>query len=87
MSFIGPRPNDRSSSRTLVKEIPYYNEARHRVKRGSAAGADQLPYGASVEDAREKLTYDLYYVKNRSLSSTWSSCCRRARGSVAEGVR
>jgi lipopolysaccharide/colanic/teichoic acid biosynthesis glycosyltransferase len=51
----------------LKEEIPYYTE-RHRVKPGISGWAQiNYPYGASVEDARQKLTYDLYYVKNRSL--------------------
>jgi sugar transferase (PEP-CTERM system associated) len=67
MSFIGPRPERPFFVETLMKEIPYYNE-RHRVKPGISGWAQiNYPYGASVEDAREKLTYDLYYVKNRSL--------------------
>jgi sugar transferase (PEP-CTERM system associated) len=67
MSFIGPRPERPFFVESLMKEIPYYNE-RHRVKPGISGWAQiNYPYGASVEDAREKLTYDLYYVKNRSL--------------------
>jgi sugar transferase (PEP-CTERM system associated) len=67
MSFIGPRPERPFFVETLMKEIPYYND-RHRVKPGISGWAQiNYPYGASVEDAREKLTYDLYYVKNRSL--------------------
>jgi sugar transferase (PEP-CTERM system associated) len=67
MSFIGPRPERPFFVEALMKEIPYYNE-RHRVKPGISGWAQiNYPYGASVEDAREKLTYDLYYVKNRSL--------------------
>jgi sugar transferase (PEP-CTERM system associated) len=67
MSFIGPRPERPFFVETLMKEIPYYNE-RHRVKPGISGWAQiNYPYGASVEDARQKLTYDLYYVKNRSL--------------------
>jgi sugar transferase (PEP-CTERM system associated) len=67
MSFIGPRPERPFFVETLTKDIPYYGE-RHRVKPGISGWAQiNYPYGASVEDAREKLTYDLYYVKNRSL--------------------
>ncbi len=67
MSFIGPRPERPFFVESLMKEIPYYNE-RHRVKPGISGWAQiNYPYGASIEDAREKLTYDLYYVKNRSL--------------------
>jgi sugar transferase (PEP-CTERM system associated) len=67
MSFIGPRPERPFFVETLMREIPYYAE-RHRVKPGISGWAQiNYPYGASVEDARQKLTYDLYYVKNRSL--------------------
>ena len=67
MSFIGPRPERPFFVETLMKEIPYYNE-RHRVKPGISGWAQiNYPYGASVEDAREKLTYDLYYIKNYSI--------------------
>ena len=67
MSFIGPRPERPFFVDALAKEIPYYLE-RHRVKPGISGWAQiNYPYGASVEDARQKLTYDLYYVKNRSL--------------------
>jgi sugar transferase (PEP-CTERM system associated) len=67
MSFIGPRPERPFFVETLSQEIPYYGE-RHRVKPGISGWAQiNYPYGASVEDARQKLTYDLYYVKNHSL--------------------
>jgi lipopolysaccharide/colanic/teichoic acid biosynthesis glycosyltransferase len=64
MSFIGPRPERPFFVEQLAKEIPYYNE-RHRVKPGISGWAQlKYPYGASTEDARGKLQYDLYYVKN-----------------------
>ena len=51
----------------LEKEIPYYN-LRHMVKPGLTGWAQVMyPYGASVEDARRKLEYDLYYIKHHSL--------------------
>jgi lipopolysaccharide/colanic/teichoic acid biosynthesis glycosyltransferase len=50
-----------------VKEIPFYDE-RHRVKPGITGWAQiNYPYGASVEDAKKKLEFDLYYIKNYSL--------------------
>jgi lipopolysaccharide/colanic/teichoic acid biosynthesis glycosyltransferase len=50
----------------LAKSIPYYAE-RHWVRPGITGWAQiNFPYGASTEDARHKLTYDLYYIKNRS---------------------
>ena len=67
MSFVGPRPERPFFVETLAKEIPYY-ESRHSVKPGITGWAQvRYAYGASVEDAVEKLQYDLYYVKNHSL--------------------
>ena len=67
MSFVGPRPERPAFVSDLAEEIPYYNE-RHRVKPGITGWAQiNYPYGASVEDARQKLRYDLYYIKNKSL--------------------
>lgn len=68
MSFIGPRPERRVFINELEKEIPYYN-LRHMVKPGLTGWAQVMyPYGASVEDAKRKLEYDLYYIKNYTLS-------------------
>jgi sugar transferase (PEP-CTERM system associated) len=88
MSFIGPRPERPFFVETLMKEIPYYNE-RHRVKPGISGWAQiNYPYGASVEDARQKLTYDLYYVKNRSLFLDFVILLQTARVILwPEGVR
>ncbi|MCC6470192.1 MAG: TIGR03013 family PEP-CTERM/XrtA system glycosyltransferase [Alphaproteobacteria bacterium] len=67
MSFIGPRPERPHFVDWLKKEIPFFNE-RHRVRPGITGWAQiNYPYGASVEDAKEKLSYDLYYIKNYSL--------------------
>lgn len=67
MSFIGPRPERPHFVEQLCRVIPCYHE-RTRVKPGLTGWAQvNYPYGASVEDARAKLSYDLYYVKNRSL--------------------
>lgn len=66
MSFIGPRPEAVSLSELYAK-IPYYSE-RHMVTPGITGWAQiNYRYGNSVEDAREKLKYDFYYIKNRSL--------------------
>ncbi len=66
MSFIGPRPERPHFVEQLRLVIPYY-EQRALVKPGLTGWAQvNYPYGASVEDARAKLSYDLYYVKNRS---------------------
>lgn len=66
MDFIGPRPERPEFVQKLSDKIPYYNE-RHNVKPGLTGWAQmQYRYGASEEDALEKLKYDLYYIKNRS---------------------
>ncbi len=65
MSLIGPRPERPHFVAQLAKAIPFYDE-RNYVKPGITGWAQvNFPYGASVEDARQKLSYDLYYVKNR----------------------
>lgn len=66
MSFVGPRAERPEFHDTLKANIPFYEE-RYLIKPG-LAGVSQLHlYGASVSDAAEKLQYDLYYIKNRSL--------------------
>ena len=67
MSFVGPRPERPGFVATLRQQIPYY-EYRHAVRPGITGWAQvNLPYTATVEDAREKLEYDLYYLKNFSV--------------------
>jgi sugar transferase (PEP-CTERM system associated) len=67
MSFVGPRPERPFFVAELAQKIPYYSE-RHWVRPGITGWAQvNCPYGASMEDAWVKLTYDLYYVKNRSI--------------------
>jgi len=67
MSFVGPRPERPVFVAELVAQIPLYSE-RHMVKAGLTGWAQiNFPYGASIEDARSKLSYDLYYVKNFSI--------------------
>lgn len=66
MSFVGPRPERPEFVVDLAKQIPFY-ETRHKVKPGLMGWAQlKYPYGASVEDAKNKLQYDLYYTKNHS---------------------
>lgn len=66
MSFVGPRPERPQFVEQLEREIPFYAE-RHMVKPGITGWAQlNYPYGASIEDARHKLEYDLYYAKNYS---------------------
>ncbi|MES2294882.1 MAG: TIGR03013 family XrtA/PEP-CTERM system glycosyltransferase [Pseudomonadota bacterium] len=67
MSLVGPRPERPEFIEDLAKMLPLYNE-RHAVKAGLTGWAQvNYPYGASLDDARSKLSYDLYYVKNYSL--------------------
>jgi sugar transferase (PEP-CTERM system associated) len=67
MNFVGPRPERPHFVRQLAEEIPFY-EQRHLIAPGLTGWAQiKYPYGASVEDARQKLQYDLYYIKNQSL--------------------
>ena len=66
MSFVGPRPERPEFVKDLCKKIPHY-AMRHMVKPGITGWAQICyPYGASEQDAREKLCYDLYYIKNYS---------------------
>jgi sugar transferase (PEP-CTERM system associated) len=67
MSLVGPRPERPGFSEKLAEQLPLYNE-RHMVKAGLTGWAQiNYPYGASLDDARSKLSYDLYYVKNFSI--------------------
>jgi lipopolysaccharide/colanic/teichoic acid biosynthesis glycosyltransferase len=67
MSFVGPRPERPQFVAKLAERIPYYGE-RHCVKPGITGWAQLcFPYGSSEQDAREKLQYDLYYIKNNCL--------------------
>lgn len=66
MNFIGPRPERPEFVEELSRLIPYYSQ-RHLIRPGLTGWAQiNYPYGASIEDAIEKLQYDLYYIKNRS---------------------
>ena len=68
MSFVGPRPERPFFVSQLTEKIPFYPE-RHAVKPGITGWAQvKYRYGASIEDATEKLRYDLYYVKHLSLA-------------------
>ncbi len=67
VSFVGPRPERPYFVEQLRKDISYYDQ-RHTVKPGVTGWAQiKYGYGASKEDALEKLKYDLYYIKNLSL--------------------
>ncbi|MBE9169655.1 exopolysaccharide biosynthesis polyprenyl glycosylphosphotransferase [Pleurocapsales cyanobacterium LEGE 06147] len=67
MSLVGPRPERPEFDGHLRREIPYY-DVRYLVKPGITGWAQvSYPYGASIEDAYQKVAYDLYYIKNYSL--------------------
>ena len=67
MSFIGPRPERQVFINEIEKEVPNYN-LRHFIKPGLTGWAQVMyPYGASIEDAKRKLEYDLYYVKHQDI--------------------
>ena len=67
MAFVGPRPERPEFIEMLSKEIPYYG-VRHMVRPGLTGWAQvKYKYGSTVEDAREKLQYDLFYIKNASI--------------------
>ncbi len=67
MSLVGPRPERPGFVAQLAEHLPLYRE-RHMVKAGLTGWAQiNYPYGASIEDARSKLSYDLFYVKNFSI--------------------
>jgi sugar transferase (PEP-CTERM system associated) len=68
MSFVGPRPERPEFVNGLIKDIPYYGQ-RHVVRPGLTGWAQvRYTYGASKEDALEKLQYDLFYIKNLSIA-------------------
>jgi sugar transferase (PEP-CTERM system associated) len=67
MNFVGPRPERPHFVAQLAEEIPFY-EQRHLIAPGLTGWAQiKYPYGASIEDARQKLQYDLFYIKNHGL--------------------
>jgi sugar transferase (PEP-CTERM system associated) len=68
MAFVGPRPERPEFVEMLSKEIPYYKEVRHMVRPGLTGWAQvKYKYGSTVQDSREKLQYDLFYIKNASI--------------------
>ena len=68
MSFVGPRPERPEFVSELTKQIPFYGQ-RHVVRPGLTGWAQvRYTYGASVEDALQKLQYDLFYIKNMSIA-------------------
>ena len=68
MSFVGPRPERPEFVSSLTADIPYYGQ-RHIIRPGLTGWAQvRYTYGATVEDALQKLQYDLFYIKNRTLA-------------------
>ncbi|MFA6136381.1 MAG: sugar transferase [Candidatus Paceibacterota bacterium] len=68
ISFVGPRPEQLGFVKEFEKQIPYYN-LRHLIKPGLTGWAQvNYRYGLSVEETRNKMQYDIYYIKNRSLT-------------------
>lgn len=88
MSLVGPRPERPYFVEKLAESIPHYDE-RHRVKPGLTGWAQiNYRYGATEEDARVKLEYDLYYMKNASLALDLLILMKTARVVLwPEGVR
>jgi lipopolysaccharide/colanic/teichoic acid biosynthesis glycosyltransferase len=67
MAFVGPRPERPEFVQWLSREIPYY-DARHMIRPGITGWAQvRYQYGASLEETRQKLEYDLYYIKHQSI--------------------
>ena len=86
MSLIGPRPERPEFIDDLGEQIPFYLQ-RHLVKPGLTGWAQiNYPYGASVEDAYNKLTFDFYYIKNASIGLDMQILLRTI-GTVMKGSR
>lgn len=67
MSFVGPRPEQPEFAKELAEALPYYNY-RNKLKPGLTGWAQtNYKYAATIEEQAKKLSYDLYYIKNRSL--------------------
>lgn len=86
MAFVGPRPERPEFTSLLAAEIPFYRQ-RHLVKPGLTGWAQICyPYGASSKDAWHKLSYDLYYIKNLSLTLDLQILVQTF-GAVSRGAR
>ena len=88
MSFIGPRPERPFFVDQLREQIPFY-DLRHRVRPGITGWAQiNYPYGASVEDARMKFSYDLYYLKKNDVFMDFAILMQTVRVILfADGAR
>ncbi len=79
MSFVGPRPERPFFVEQLKQQIPFFG-LREAVKPGITGWAQiRYPYGSSIEDAKNKLEYDLYYVEHRSLFLDLAICFHTAK--------
>ena len=86
MSLIGPRPERPVFVDDLGEQLPFYLQ-RHLVKPGLTGWAQiNYPYGASVEDSYNKLTYDFYYIKHASVALDLQIFLRTI-GTVMKGSR
>ena len=79
MSFVGPRPERPFFVQQLKQQIPFFG-LREAVKPGITGWAQiRYPYGSSIDDAKNKLEYDLYYVEHRSLFLDLLICFHTAK--------
>jgi lipopolysaccharide/colanic/teichoic acid biosynthesis glycosyltransferase len=86
MSFVGPRPERPEFVAALEQTLPFYSW-RHFVRPGLTGWAQiNYPYGSSVEDARRKLEYDLFYIRHYSVLTDLSIALRTATA-AARGAR
>ena len=94
MTIVGPRPETPDYVRWLADEIPFY-KPRHFTKPGITGWAQVCAgYASSIEDTRTKLSYDLYYIRNRSFSldlaiilRTFATVAERLRGEMTPAGR
>jgi exopolysaccharide biosynthesis polyprenyl glycosylphosphotransferase len=86
MSFVGPRPERPNFVDLIERDVPFYRY-RHLIKPGLSGWAQiNYPYGASIDDAREKLAFDLYYLKYASITLDWLITVRTVAAMV-KGAR
>lgn len=86
MTLVGPRPERPEFVGALAEQIPHYHQ-RHLIRPGVTGWAQiQCGYGSSVDDARRKLCYDLYYLKHRSIDLDFGILLRTLR-KFMEGAR
>ncbi len=79
MSLVGPRPERPEIVAKLEKQIPFYDEREYAMPGLTGWAQIQYPYGATVEDSKRKLEYDLFYIKHLSLSLDFQIILRTLR--------